>query len=157
MFKLKNPIIWVLFALIALLIPKPKGKKKIIEWSKAYDILQDGLGKECTLYLVDGKYRVPTLESMRKFLEEDKTNLSKYVSEWHDCDDFAFRLMGQFSIPGWSDIAFGIAISSTHMYNCFIGTDDGKMVVYIVEPQSDRIFVAKEVKGKEYRTVFTMM
>ncbi|GAJ18684.1 unnamed protein product, partial [marine sediment metagenome] len=88
---------------------------------------------------VDGKYRIPILESFRKFLKEDKTDLFRYIPEEFDCDDFSFRLMGQVSYPGWSDIAFGIATSQTHAYNCIVAEDgEGQNRVYLVEPQTDK-------------------
>lgn len=154
---IKNSAIWILFLLIALLIPKPKGTKKVLDVDSVEKLLRDAFGERCILFLVDQKYRIPTLESFRKFLQEDKTNLYKYVGEWFDCDDFSFRLMGQISIPGWSDITFGIATSMFHAYNCLIAEEDHEAKVFLVEPQTDEILVAKGVKGEGYQTVFCMM
>lgn len=155
--EVKNSLVWLLFLLIALLIPKPKGKRKIVDVDTVEAVLREALGKECILFLVDHKYKVPTLESVKKFLKEDKTDLYKYLGDWYDCDDFSFRLMGQFSIPGWSDITFGIATSIFHAYNCLIAEDNAEAKVYIVEPQTDKITLAKEMKEQAYRTIFVMM
>lgn len=155
--QIKNPIIVLLIFLLALLIPKIKGKKKPVDWTVIQALLKEAFGEKCTLFLVDRKYRVPTLKNFQKFLKEDKTDLFKYVSEEFDCDDFSFRLMGQVSYPGWSDIAFGIAVSQTHAYNCIVAEDAGQNRVFLVEPQSDRIFLVPENPKIAYKTVFIMM
>ena len=155
--KIKQPIVMVLIFLLALLIPKIKGKKKVVDWTEIEKLLKEAFGEKCTLFLVDGKYRVPTFKNVSKFLKEDKTDLYKYVPEEMDCDDFAFRLMGQVSYPGWSDIAFGIAVSQVHAYNCVIAEYKGKMKVFLIEPQSDKVFILGDSDGKEYQTVFVMM
>lgn len=154
--KIKGSAIWLLFLLIALLIPKPKGKKEEVDADTLEKLLREALGNDCLLFLVDWKYKIPTLESIKKFLKEDKTDLYKYIPEWYDCDDFSFRLMGQFSIPGWSDIAFGIATSTSHAYNIVVANNEG-LKVYLIEPQSDKITLAKEAEGQEYKTIFVMM
>ena len=59
-----------------------------------------------------------------------------------NCDDYSFRLMGQVSNPGWSDIAFFIVWGGTHAYNCFI---DNTPQAYIIEPQLDKILTSKEI------------
>ena len=155
--EIKQPIILILIFLLALLIPKIKGKKKPVDWTKIQDLLKEAFGEKCTLFLVDGEYRIPTLVNFQKFLKEDKTDLYRYVPEEMDCDDFSFRLMGQVSYPGWSDIAFGIATSQTHAYNCIIAEDSGQNRVFLVEPQNDRIFLAPENPKVAYKTTFVMM
>lgn len=154
--EIKGSAIWLLFLLIALLIPKPKGKREEIDVDTLEKTIREALGEECILFLVDRKYKIPTLESVKKFLEEDKTDLYKYVPEWLDCDDFSFRLMGQFSIPGWSDITFGIGTSIFHAYNIVVADNEG-LKVYLIEPQTDKIILAKETQSQEYRTIFVMM
>lgn len=157
--KLKNSVVWFLLLIIGYLIVKPTRRKerKTIDWTEVESLLKRAFGEKGTFFLVDGKYKIPTLENLKKFLAEDKTDLYKYVPEWFDCDDFSFRLMGQFSFPGWSDIAFGIAVSQVHAYNCVIAEDKGEMKVYLIEPQSDEVFIPGDLDGKEYRTVFVMM
>lgn len=147
----------LLIFLLALLIPKIKGKKKPVDWTVIQKLLKEAFGEKCTLFLVDGKYRIPTLESFQKFLKEDKTDLFKYIPEEFDCDDFSFRLMGQVSYPGWSDIAFGIATSMTHAYNCIVCEDGGQNRVYLVEPQTDKVFLALKNPKLAYQTTFVMM
>ena len=40
------------------------------------------------------------------------------------------------SIPGWSDLAFGIIWTDKHALNCFV--DENKKF-WLVEPQNDKI------------------
>lgn len=119
-------------------IPKIIGE---ISTEKLYRFLK----KKCRkahIYLVDRIYQLIEMPEIERFLKEDKTNLIKYIPEYRDCDDFSFRLMGQFSIPEWSGLAFGIAFSRVHAFNLFF---DGKDV-YIIEPQSDKILTLDEAK-----------
>lgn len=79
----------------------------------------------------------------------------KLIKEYNLCDDFSFRLMGQFSTPKMADLAFGIAISQTHAYNIFV---DSSEKIYIIEPQTDNILPVEEAaKKEEYKTIFVMM
>lgn len=117
-------------------------------------ILHNEFGKSASVYLVDWNYRLVDKREMEVFLANDKTNLEKYVPEYHDCDDFSFRLMGQTSIPSWSDTAFGIVFAQTpeggHAINCFV-TNDKK--VFLIEPQTDQVFL----KPAAWQVFFCLM
>ena len=129
------------------MIPVPSISGEI-EYKKLHKLLKKEL-KSPMMYLVDQKYQLITKDEMQRFLGYDKTDLIKYVPEYHDCDDFSFRLMGQFSVPEWSGIAFGIAFSKVHAFNVF---SDGREV-FIIEPQSDDVWTIKEVPAK-YKKYF---
>lgn len=88
------------------------------------------------IYLSDKTYKLCSPADIKYFLKQDRTDRMKYVAEWWDCDDASYRLLGQFSIPGWSALAFGIAWSEKHALNCMIATD---RKLYYIEPQSDTI------------------
>ena len=75
-------------------------------------------------------------EDVALFLAQDQTNKLEYIAEEYDCDDFAFRLMGQFSVPGWAHLALGICWTGTHALNCFI---DEERKLWFLEPQNDTI------------------
>jgi hypothetical protein len=90
------------------------------------------------LYLSDNDYYTCPKETIATFLSEDPTNLEQYTSELFDCDDFSFRLMGQFHVKPYASLAFGIAWSEVHAYNVFI---DSTGQVYLVEPQTDQILL----------------
>lgn len=98
------------------------------------------LDDKSKLYLADRKhYRLCNTKDLRVFLARDLTDQIKYVAERMDCDDFAFRLMGQFSVPPWSDLAIGIMWTyapNAHALLCYV-SDDRKL--YYLEPQNDQI------------------
>ena len=80
------------------------------------------------------------------FLAQDQTNKIPYVFPDYVCSHFAFRLMGEFSIPLWSEITFGIVWTNKHALNCIL-TDD--LEFYFVEPQTDEIY---KILPPEYGT-----
>ncbi len=89
------------------------------------------------LYLSDKeRYLLCSYDDIALFLAQDGTN--KYDSEYevYDCDDYALRLAGQFSIPTWSALALGIMWTELHALNLFI-TEDEELL--FIEPQLDEI------------------
>lgn len=139
---------------IKLFIPHPKKEREKVTSSYLLGLLQKEFGKDAIIYLVDWDYHLIDKEEMERFLIEDKTNLAKFFDEYHNCDDFAFRLMGQVSIPGYSDIAFGIIFAQTpsggHAINCFVSN---KGEVLLIEPQNDKIFK----KPSDWKVFFCLM
>jgi len=137
--KVRNWLAFILFSIGALLISKPKTTEKV----KAEEIekrIKERLKDNSIIFLLmDEWYRLPTLESVKEFLRKDKTDLMKYKPTILDCDDFALRLLGNFQIPGWSDIAFGLLIGrhrqGPHAANILLTKDE----IFYVEPQTDRI------------------
>jgi len=106
-----------------------------IEMSELRDILKKACG-EPRIYLSDIYYELIPKNEMLRFLNKDLTDLARYTPEYHDCDDYSYRLHGALSIPAWSGIAFGIAWSTTHAYNVFV---DDERRVWVIEPQTDRL------------------
>ena len=98
---------------------------------------------EANIYISDMTSLLCSPNDIALFLAQDSTNKYDYEPDVYDCDDFAYRLMGQFSIPYWSHLAFGIIWTSDHALNCFI--DEDKKLRF-VEPQTDEIF--DEVDGE---------
>uniref|UniRef100_A0A6M3L030 Uncharacterized protein n=1 Tax=viral metagenome TaxID=1070528 RepID=A0A6M3L030_9ZZZZ len=90
----------------------------------------------CDVYLSDKDYRLCSYDDIALFMAQDETNKIGYESEDFDCDDFAYRLMGQFSVQGWADLCFGIIWTETHAFNLFVTED--KEILFI-EPQTDEI------------------
>jgi len=99
------------------------------------------------IYLADQYYWVCPREDIEEFLASDPTDREEYVVEAHDCDDYSFRLMGQFHSKPYSALAFGIAWSKVHAYNIFI-SKEGE--VLLVEPQADQILTPS--KDEAYNT-----
>lgn len=93
--------------------------------------------------LSDSIYSTTTVEELQRFLRSDDTNEFRYVSEYYDCDDFSFRLMGQIHNVEWGALPFGIMWLTkennvAHALNCFIDDD---MILWLIEPQSDQVFL----------------
>lgn len=109
------------------------------------ELLEVGLG-QAKLYLADRDYYLPTLQDIFDFLDGDETDKEHYTkgSDYYDCDDFSFRLMGQFQVKPWSAVPLAIVWSGVHAYNLIIVTQDG---VFLIEPQTDRVF-RPTVNGK---------
>jgi len=103
------------------------------------------------LYLPDYWYKTCSVEDVERFLEWDKTNLIPYRSEEHDCDDFAWRLKGQFTQGAWAALPIGIVWTDVHALCCFVA-DDKRF--YYIEPQNDLVQVKLEDwQGKEVRFI----
>uniref|UniRef100_A0A6M3INK4 Agglutinin C-terminal domain-containing protein n=1 Tax=viral metagenome TaxID=1070528 RepID=A0A6M3INK4_9ZZZZ len=77
------------------------------------------------------------------FLAQDQTNKMDYVSDSreissYDCNVFANRLLGQFSVPGWADLTFGKVWLSVPAHALNIAITEDKNLWY-VEPQTDEL------------------
>ena len=113
---------------------KPTSTEKAT-YTEVYEIIRDKF-PEGDVYLSDKKYLLCAYDDIALFLAQDQTNKMGYVAEDLDCDDFSYRLMGQFSIPDWSALAFGIVWTSNHAQNCMI---DQNKKFWFIEPQTDEI------------------
>lgn len=102
------------------------------------------------LYIADEKYYTCPKEVVKEFLAADPTDQERYITETFDCDDFSFRLMGQFHIKPYAALAFGIAWSRIHAYNIFI-TIDGQ--VLLIEPQTDQIIEPTDERAYSTRLI----
>ena len=124
-----------------------------ITYEELANFFMEKLGKEkmYAIYIMDGKYSLTTVQEVERFLRWDRTN--KFIpaakKDEFDCDDFAIRLMGQITIPGWSAIPFGIIYAENlsdpdsgidHAYNLFITKENDQLRAYGVEPSDHRIF-----------------
>ena len=127
----------------------PIGAKRI-----KYASLMGLLKERCPnaqIFLSDKDYLLCNKEDIVSFLIRDKTNKTEFVPNEYDCDDFSYRLMGQMSIPKWSDLAFGIVWTDKHALNCYIGEDK---VFKFIEPQTDTIQSGlQEWQGSEIRLI----
>jgi hypothetical protein len=89
-----------------------------------------------TIWMADNWKYLCKWDDVALFLAQDETNKAEYIAEEHDCDDFSFRLKGQFSVPAWSALALGICWTTTHALNCFVCEDRR---LWFIEPQTDAI------------------
>jgi len=128
------------------LLTKPKGLPPPnnlidIEAGTILTILKEKF-TAANIYLSDSIYKTTNIDELIRFINSDKTNEYKYVSEYFDCDDFSFHLMGSIHNVEWGALPFGICWLSkpggNHALNIFI---DREQEVYFVEPQNDTVFL----------------
>lgn len=91
------------------------------------------------------------------FLAQDQTNKINYVRDEsgissHDCNVFANRLLGDFSVPGWADLCFGKVWLSvpSHALNCILGEDKQ---FWFVEPQTDELLEVNTFRPEAIRFI----
>ena len=87
----------------------------------------------------DSKYRLTSVDEMKRFLAWDKSVRPPFTSEkdFQDCDDAAVMCWGR--VKQWTrGLAFGLLLTNTpaHAKNVFI---DVKKDVYEIEPQSNTL------------------
>jgi len=104
-----------------------------IEGGLVYALLQERF-PDAELFISDRRYNLANYNDIALFIAQDETNKMGYVPDKRDCDDFSYRLMGQFSVPGWSALTFGIIWTPTHAFNIMITED---LEIWFVEPQTD--------------------
>ena len=85
---------------------------------------------------LDNLYQLPQFNEVRDFINNDNLSFKKYRKEYFDCDDFAIILWGRLR-EQFQGCAVGFALSGTHAFNVFI---DDKRKMWIIEPQTDKIF-----------------
>ncbi len=105
------------------------------------------------IYLSRDFYQMPDMEDIDKFVELDNTNHFAYSLHKYRCSDYTFRLMGQFSIPGWNNLTKGFVWTGKHALMVFI---DQNGDAWWLEPQTDvRKSSLEEWQGSQLR--FIMM
>ena len=121
--------------------PTPEPELRVTQSTKrmAFDAMAALLAAQApdaNVYLSDKSYLLCNENDIAWMLANDQSNKMEFTPEALDCDDFSYRLMGQFSVPGWSDLAFGIVWTNLHALNCFI---DESGSFWFVEPQTDTL------------------
>ena len=123
-----------------------------VSWFKVVaDLIARFLGLGSIFQLADAYYGEiddAVEERLIDFLTHDKTDLVHYKAEEHDCDDFAFRLMGLLhtdpvlcAIPvfitwvSWVENGQRLGHAVLSYYKSSVGVVKG------IEPQNDRIFI----------------
>ena len=119
-------------------LPPPKHLEDITA-TEITDILKQSFPK-ANIFLSDSTYRTTTIDELIRFLKDDKTNEYRYVSEYMDCDNFSYHLMGSIHNVEWGALPFGIIWlnkpNGNHAMNIFI---DNEHEVLLIEPQNDII------------------
>jgi hypothetical protein len=92
--------------------------------------------------IADGIYYTAPLGAFNTFLQQDDLDQHAYLADRFDCDDFAVGLKARAAEYG---ITLGMIIvpkdGAAHAVNVFIARENGKVRLYIVEPQSDEVRV----------------
>ena len=132
-------------------LPEPTSEM-VISLQGLNDILRKRFpDTQAQLYLSDSLYLLCNDNDIGVFLKQDQTNKTGYVPEEYDCDDFAYHLMGQFSIPKWSYLAVGMVWTDKHALNCFV---DSNEKFWFIEPQTDEILAElKDWMGTQIRFI----
>ena len=97
--------------------------------------------------VLDYKYQLVGLETLKKFLAADDTNHYQWQEDYYDCDDFSFRLKGQWIQSGFASCPLGIIKGericgdekTKHWRNLFVAKENGKLVLYEIEPTNDSV------------------
>lgn len=110
----------------------------------------------------DNIYILPSLEFIQTYINNDKTDLQKYIAEKNDCDNFSFIVFGNFLKlqNGYNlsnSILFGIAYTVNkntdyyHTINIFV---DEYLKIYCIESQTDIMELCKNYKYTIFRIIF---
>lgn len=91
------------------------------------------------IWINDDYLSLTSIEQARNYTSG---NVNLPFSEGHDCDNFAFQLLGYWS-QGNLSFAFGYARSQLHAFNFFV---DYKLDVYIVEPMTNEFTLYSQIK-----------
>ncbi len=128
----------------------PPSSTKEIDITRLRNLLQARF-PDAQIFLSDRKYKLCNIDDIYRFIGQDKTNKMEFEDDWLDCDDFTYRLLGQFSIPGWASLAFGMCWTDKHALNVLV-TEERE--VKFLEPQTDEIKDKLETEwGTKYRMV----
>lgn len=122
-------------------ITPPKTTEKIY-WGEVFNIIQFGLDIDSSkIEVKDTYFKLAPLLEYRRMIEYSTVDKRLYVNEFYDCEDFAYALKGEFSIPKWAALPFGMVYlykdGVYHAMNIFI---DSNRQIWIVEPQNDKMF-----------------
>lgn len=132
-----------------ILLPPPKNLVSID--NTTINNILNKVAPVATKILSDSIYSTTSIDELRRFIRDDKTNEYRYISEYYDCDDYSFRLMGMIHSIEWGALPFGIILVNKrdwikdptgkklfpHAMNCFI---DSKQDFWLIEPQNDQVF-----------------
>jgi len=99
------------------------------------------------LSILDGKYRTTTVDGFREIVRWDATNMRRYILDFWDCDNYAFRFKTNVeSVYLINAIGYVVDLSvpeCAHAYNIFV---DNVGDVYVYEPQNDAIMTVNEAR-----------
>ena len=108
------------------------------------------------IYVSDSFFEITAISELRRFVAWDNANIFKYTSDYHDCDDFALALAGDFAkFPGWSGFPVSFMWGSYYGGHAFCTAvawpsfTDRTPTVYFIEPQNDWEIALESIQGTE--------
>ncbi|MGP8320472.1 MAG: lectin MOA-related protein [Methanosarcinaceae archaeon] len=90
----------------------------------------------------DDTFKLIDTNNLIDFLNKNQVSKRKYITDFHDCDDYCYELMGEVS-TWYPEGSFGmiwgnkVKDNEAHAWNFFI--NENNEIMY-VEPQTDEIF-----------------
>jgi hypothetical protein len=127
-------------------------EEPVVSYRVVEDVIFKTFGTDYQYYVFvsDTGYVLPSVDTIKRFLSVDDTDKLPYITNFGDCDDFAFVLQGAQEKYFWGKgYAFGILWYYTerfgHAVNFFIDRD---RQLWIVEPQNDNIL--KWCENRDY-------
>jgi hypothetical protein len=100
-----------------------------------------------TVWILDNRYRTTTLDGFRTIAQWDATNLRQYITDFWDCDDYAWRFKSNTTAVFLiNSVGFVIDVSDpkcAHSYNILFTEDSGPLVY---EPQTDDVMSIDEAR-----------
>lgn len=96
------------------------------------------------IHISDLEYEITAISEIRRFVDWSNVDIFEYIPEFHDCDDFALALAGEFSkYPRWSGFPttfiWGNLYGGHAFFSCIAWKTFKERIptVYYIEPQSD--------------------
>jgi len=131
--------------------------KREVDGKTLREIIRKQFGYDVTYFQGEEHRFLCHPDDIAVFLAQDQTNKFPYISDTkgissYDCNVFANRLLGQFSVPGWSDLTFGKAwlYVPSHAINCMIDEDEE---FWWVEPINDTLLPVDYYDARSVRFV----
>ena len=91
-------------------------------------------------YMLDREYLVGSMARLKALLTESDTHKRRYESEIHDCDDFSKCLYAEMDKWDWTGFGRIVDFSGGHSYNAVALIGETGIEIWLVEPQSDKVF-----------------
>ena len=138
-----------------------KIKFEHVESFKEYFTTQENLQSKCSLlglealYLWDWSYWYVSLEDWGEIFRDVLLNLPKY-SRRFDCENFALLVLARVTERyglNTCGVAVGESPFGEHGYNLFAADVDGKLKLFILEPQNGMVYPVSEPEGYKPRLV----
>jgi len=121
---------------------------------------------EVSSWFWDGKIYYTDIETWRKIIRDDLIDRISWTSERFDCDNFATlfsSFMALFYGLNGAGVAIGAVLDNNksvtgyHAYNVLVAEENGKVKLFVYEPQNDEIQPASretKMSWAYYRTDF---